>query len=391
MKTLPRCGIVAVAVAALTMTVTAPARAQSPGPRRTVIGEWTGTLVLDNSSPRVSLVFDSADSALVGKVYSDGGLLGSMEELSLKGDTVHFKVDRLDFTGRVGGVTMTVDLIVYNGTHRTLTLKKTPELGREPSAAPPSGSLQEHVLYDSSYHRPRHVWIYTPPGYDGHRADPYPLLFAFDGAEYRDTMPLPHVLDSLAAAHRAPPFVAVLVDDSVGPVRIADLGNAPRMAEFLARQLIPFVRKGWNVTTDPHRVIVTGSSAGGLGAAYVALTRPDLFGNVWSQSGAFWRGADASNDAPYEWLTQYVKRSAKKDVRLVLDVGELEDHPTLGGSGPNFRDANRRFRDALVAKGYAVTYTEVPGGNHAEQWWRPRLAGGVVALSASWSVSAARR
>ena len=391
MKTLPKRAIVVAVLTALSMTVTAGARSQSPGTHRDLIGEWTGTLVLDNSSPRVSLVFDSTESVLAGKVYSDGDLLGAMADLSFKSDTVHFKVDRLDFTGRISGATMTVDLIVYNGTHRTLTLGKTPALPREPHATGPQGSLVEHVLYDSSYRRPRRVWVYTPRGYDAHRAEAYPLVLAFDGDEYRDTMPLPRVLDSLAATHRAPPFVAVLVDDSVGPVRIADLGNARRMPEFLARQLIPFVRKGWNVTTDPHRVIVTGSSAGGLGAAYVALMRPDLFGNVWSQSGAFWRGADASNDAPYEWLTQYVKANAKKDVRFFLDVGELEDHPTLGGSGPNFRDANRRFRDALVAKGYAVTYTEVPGGNHAEQWWRPRLPEGIVALSSSWPVSSVRR
>jgi enterochelin esterase-like enzyme len=80
-----------------------------------------------------------------------------------------------------------------------------------------------------------------------------------------------------------------------------------------------------------------------------------------------------------------VATSAKKDVRFQLDVGELEDHPTLGGAGPNFRDANRRFRDALVAKAYSVVYTEVPGGNHAERWWRERLAAGIVALTASWS------
>jgi enterochelin esterase-like enzyme len=65
-------------------------------------------------------------------------------------------------------------------------------------------------------------------------------------------------------------------------------------------------------------------------------------------------------------------------------VGELEDHPTLGGSGPNFREANRRFRDALVARGYPVTYTEVPGGNHAPRWWKQRLATGFVGLSQQW-------
>lgn len=247
------------------------------------------------------------------------------------------------------------------------------------------GRIEAHVLFDSSFQRARHVWVYTPPGYDPGRPAPYPLIVAFDGAEYRDTMPLPRILDTLLWAGQAPAFVAVLIDDSSAAVRIAELGNSTRMVEFLAAQLVPWVRRGWHVTADPHRVMVTGSSAGGLSAAFVAFARPDLFGNVWSQSGAFWRGPEGSNTAPWEWLTQEVAASPRKDVRFFLDVGELEDHATLGGSGPNFRDANRRFRDALRAKGYDVTYTEVPGGNHAPQWWRLRLPAGIVALTVGWS------
>ena len=246
------------------------------------------------------------------------------------------------------------------------------------------GRLEAHVLFDSSFQQARRIWVYTPPGYDPNRPAPYPLVVAFDGDEYRDTMPLPLILDTLLSTGRAPAFVAVLIDDSSGAARIAELGNSARMVEFLAAQLMPWVRRGWHVSADPHRVIVTGSSAGGLGAAFVAFARPDLFGNVWAQSGAFWRGAEGSNTAPWEWLTQQVVASARKDVRFVLDVGEMEDHPTLGGSGPNFRDANRRLRDALTAKGYDVSYTEVPGGNHAPQWWRMRLPVGIVALSARW-------
>jgi enterochelin esterase-like enzyme len=239
-------------------------------------------------------------------------------------------------------------------------------------------------VYDSSYQRPRTIWVYTPAGYDPQRAAPYPLIVAFDGDEYRDTMPLPAVLDSLQATGRVPAFVAVLVDDSAGSVRIADLANAPRMVTFLERQLIPWVRQGWHVTRDPHRTIVTGSSAGGLAAAFVGFERPDLFGNVWSQSGAFWRGANASNGPPWEWLTAQVTASPARDVRFMLDVGEKEDHLTLGGSGPNFLEASRRFRDALTARDYRITYTEVPAGNHAPQWWRLRLAAGISALSADW-------
>jgi enterochelin esterase-like enzyme len=231
------------------------------------------------------------------------------------------------------------------------------------------GRIEAYVLYDSSHQRERRIWVYMPPDYNAHRTQPYPLILAFDGDNYRGLMPLLHILDSLSANLQAPSFVALLVDNRSGAERIADLCNDSKMPEFLGRQLITWMRKGRRVTTDPHRVIVTGSSAGGLGSAYVAFVRPDLFGNVWSQSGAFWRGADGSNEPPWEWLIQHVTASEKKDIRFYLDVGELESHSTLGGNGPDFRDANRRFSNALRKKGYDVTYTEVPGGNHAEQWW----------------------
>lgn len=255
----------------------------------------------------------------------------------------------------------------------------------DPRATVPAGRLVTYMLHDSSYHRDRRVWVYTPPGYDARATRAYPLIVAFDGGEYYDTMPLPMILDTLLAAHRAPPFVAVLIDDSLRAARIEDLGNAHRMADFLGKQLFPWLRRGWRVTSDPHRVIATGSSAGGLGSAYVAFTRPDLVGNAWSQSGAFWRGAEASNDPPYEWLTAQVKSAPKKDVRFMLDVGALETRGALGGAAPSIRDANRNLKDALAAKGYVVTLYEVPDGNHAEQWWRVRLPEGIVALSAGWT------
>lgn len=255
----------------------------------------------------------------------------------------------------------------------------------DPRPEIPAGRFEEHVMFDSSYQRERRIWIYTPPRYDPQSPTPYPLIVAFDGNDYRDTMPLPMVLDTLLASGQSPAFIAVLIDDSTSRVRLADLGNAKRMAAFLGRQLMPWVQQGWRVTTDPCRVIITGSSAGGLGAAYAAFTRPDLFGNVWSQSSAFWRGAEGSNGPPWEWLTTQVKATPKKAIRFVLDVGENEDHTTLNGAGPNFRDASRRFRNALEAKGYAVTYTEVAGGEHAPESWRARLPGGIILIASSWS------
>ena len=134
---------------------------------------------------------------------------------------------------------------------------------------------------------------------------------------------------------------------------------------------------------DPRRTIVTGSSAGGLGAAYVAFRRPDLFGNVLSQSGAFWRGNEASNEPPYEWLTSQYAASPRRDIRFLLEVGSRESRGPLGGAAPSILDANRRLRDALTKKGYAVTYAEVPDGVHSPDTWRQRLPAALALLAST--------
>lgn len=251
-------------------------------------------------------------------------------------------------------------------------------------AAQSAGRVESRVIQDSTFHRARRVWVYTPPRYQASGHAPYDLMIVFDGQEYLDAIPLPKMLDSLAAAGAAPPFVAVLVDDSTRGVRLGELANVASFASFVGDQLMPWVQRGWNVTRDPHRTIITGSSAGGLASAFLALRRPDLFGNVLSQSGAVWRGPEASNAPPFEWLATQYAAAPRKDIRFVVDIGALETVHVLGGTGPSPVDASRRFVAALRAKGYPVTYTEVPNAAHAPQFWRPRLAGDIVSLTKEW-------
>lgn len=249
-----------------------------------------------------------------------------------------------------------------------------------------SGKVEPFRIHSPRYSFDRHGAVYTPPGYSPTLANGYPLLVVFDAAPHLDPngRPVPRVLDSLVALGRIPAMVAVFLDDSLGGVRTSELGNNARFAEFMGEELVPWVRQHWNVTHDPHRTIVAGSSAGGLGAAFVALQRPDLFGNVLSQSGAFWRGAEGSNAPPYEFLASQVSASPAKDVRFLLDVGSRETGKVLGGTGPVFIEATRRLHDALVARGYSVTYTEIPGGAHWPETWEPRFAPDLVTLAGPW-------
>src|SRR5205809_6818003 len=82
----------------------------------------------------------------------------------------------------------------------------------DPRAPGAAKRLELVTLFDSAYQRPRRIWVYTPAGYAARAATTYPLMIAFDGSDYRDTMPLPFILDTLLAPPRTPAFIGRLWD-----------------------------------------------------------------------------------------------------------------------------------------------------------------------------------
>jgi len=248
------------------------------------------------------------------------------------------------------------------------------------AAESPSGKVEEFRISSEVLQAGRRVWVYTPPGYLT-SGTPCDLLVVFDGREYLEDIGLARTLDGLLAEKKAGPFVALLTDNASGAERLADLANRARFADFLAREAVEWVRGRYRVARDPRRVFVAGSSAGGLAAAYAAFRHPEVFGNVLSQSGAFWRGNEGSNDEPYEWLRAQFASAPKKDIRFVLEVGTGESVGALGGAAPSILESNRRLRDALRAGGYSVAYVEIPGGRHATETWGARFPEALARLA----------
>lgn len=237
----------------------------------------------------------------------------------------------------------------------------------------PSGKVTVNILPSMSLGTDRKIWIYTPPGYDPRASDPYHLLILFDGYSYQHWIPAPTILDNLIHAHAVAPTVAVLIDNPPES-RSSDLHVSPAFLRFLTSELMSWVRGHLNVTHDPTKTIIAGYSLGGLAAAFIAMQRPDLFGNVLSQSGSFWEG---NANIQWEFLANRLRARARLPIHFFIEAGLLED---VSEEGPTLLAANRHLAAILKKKGYRVTYEEV-GGTHEPVHWCDTLPQGLIALA----------
>ncbi len=148
------------------------------------------------------------------------------------------------------------------------------------------GRVEKQTIKSAIQKIERPFSVYTPPHY---KADgpANALLILFDGEDLPDDQYPVTTLNNLIAASKIPPTVAVFVEN-VPRRRLVDLVANSEFADFLATELVPWVRARYNVTKNPTQVVVGGYSAGGLAGPYVALRHSEVFGNVLSQSGAFW-------------------------------------------------------------------------------------------------------
>ncbi|MDX1615636.1 MAG: alpha/beta hydrolase-fold protein, partial [Candidatus Promineifilaceae bacterium] len=196
------------------------------------------------------------------------------------------------------------------------------------------GQLHRRSFTSSILGNERRIWIYTPPGY--HSSDePCGLLMVLDGRFFTFAIDTPALLDNLLADSEIRPLAAVLVDNpgdtwkQAMATREHELSCHPPLADFLADELLPWIRNSYRVSNDPQQTVVAGGSAGGLAAAFVAWERPESFGNVIALPSPFWWRP--VGEVEWEWLARQVARGPLQPVRFFLEVGLLESAPAPSG------------------------------------------------------------
>jgi enterochelin esterase family protein len=227
----------------------------------------------------------------------------------------------------------------------------------------------------------------APPG-----VHPVPLVITI-GGQFAADYPIPAIMDNLIAAKKIPPAMIVTIGFTGMAEYVAASRSNERFARYVARELLPWLRTKYSIEKDPRRIVISGASAPGAGAMFVAMRYPEELGNVITQGGGYAYPMPPApdelipSDHPVaEPIARELASRPALPLRVFLAVGTLDD---MEYDGPDPRYgmttvlvAARHLRDVLEARGYDLVYREL-GGGHEALVWRRTFAEGIVILLGS--------
>lgn len=233
----------------------------------------------------------------------------------------------------------------------------------------PAGALQDHTIVGAQLGQTRTFFVYTPAGQlIGAR---YPSVYLHDGGDYLTLAEARLQLDRLIGARVIPPVVAVFIP----PInRTAEYGRNPALADFVALEVVPFVREIYGTDDAPGRTAVMGVGTGAVAAFYTALRHPDVFGLAVAQSPAL-------TPADEEALTAALRTVGASQLRLYSVVGRYETAVPVGDARIDLLAAQRRLVRVMQARGFAVQAEERPEG-HSWGSWAATFGDGLRAVLA---------
>lgn len=240
----------------------------------------------------------------------------------------------------------------------------------------PEGAVTEYVWSESSIfpNTIRRYYVYVPAQYDP--SIPSALMVFQDGHTYlreNGDFRTPVVFDNLIHKGDMPVTIGVFVDPGhLTPELPPEPGWRPRpenrsfeydtlspdYVNFILTEILPQVRKSYNITYNPEGRAICGISSGGICAWTAAWERPDQFGKVMSHIGSFTNIRGGHN---YPALIR--KNESVKPIRIFMQDGS-NDLDNIHGNWPL---GNKQMYAALTFRGYDVEFVYGQGkhdGNH---------------------------
>ena len=232
----------------------------------------------------------------------------------------------------------------------------------------PNGTLEKMEPWESQiFPGTTRDWaIYVPAQYT--KDQPAALMVFQDGegmSSVNGRWRVPVVFDNLIARGDMPTTIAVCLNpghDKSKPRQDGKHSNrgfeydslGDRYVRFLLEEIIPEVRKRYNISDDPEMHAIGGSSSGAICAFTAAWERPDFFRKVYSSVGSFTnlRGGDA--------YPSLVRKTEPKPIRIYM----ADTSGDVDNQAGSWWWANQQMASALKYMGYDVRFDQAEGYAH---------------------------
>lgn len=151
------------------------------------------------------------------------------------------------------------------------------------------GDLEVMTYQSTVAGQERSAYVWTPPGYDPERAEPYPVFVLNHGGgqswtDWVEVGRARQILDNLSIDGAIEPMVVVMPNGNVS--------NYPRE---LLENVIPVTEERYNISSDPLDRALAGLSAGGARTVSVLKAHPGEFAWIGTFAAGF--GGTAGVDA----------------------------------------------------------------------------------------------
>jgi enterochelin esterase-like enzyme len=243
---------------------------------------------------------------------------------------------------------------------------------------------QRKIIHSRNLGRDVTIDILLPSGY--RKSQRYPVIIFNDGQDF-PALNINKSLTELYASKLIQKAVIVGVHCNhdrmreYGVAGIPDYANrgdkAREHTNFIAIELLPFLRKNYAISTKKADTTIAGFSLGGLSAFDIAWNNSGVFGKVGVFSGAlWWRSKPFSKREPdaHRIIHEMVLRDKKRDgLSFWFQTGTHDEDSDRNNNGViDAIDDTLDLIGCLRQKGYTdkdFTYVEIEEGEHNPQTW----------------------
>jgi predicted alpha/beta superfamily hydrolase len=253
--------------------------------------------------------------------------------------------------------------------------------------------LDIHHIESRALETTRRITVLRPRRRSPAAGDGFPVLYLNDGQNLFDpsrafagvTWNVPETVNRLVRRRRIPPVVIVGIDHG-GALRNreylpADDERNPyardargrQYAEFVTREVMPFVERHYPVARGAAQTGFGGSSYGAVAALYASLIYPGTFGRLLLESPSLY--------VANRFMLRKARSATRWPARIYLGVGTEE----AGRADRNEEtvDNVRRLEAILRGRGLGPRRLKVvveEGGRHSEGDWARRLPDALTFL-----------